>query len=425
MAAAPRARVELPKLAREQQILLGLLFLSICINYIDRGSLSVAQSFIRQEFGIDPAQLGMIFSAFYWTYATVMIVSGHLVDRFDVNKVFAVGYLVWSVAMLCTGLSAGLASLLVCRLFLGAGESVAYPAYSRILAASYREDQRGFANALIDAGSKAGPALGVLLGGLLILKIGWRAAFVAMGVASLFWLWPWLKFSPRSREAQKMTSKGPPLRLILRERSAWGTFTGLLCSNYAWYFMVFWLPPYFVNERHFSIHDMALLGSIPFWGVAVTSIASGWLSDRWISRGGSPTVVRKTMLCTGLLTSTMMLPAVLVQDNTVSLILLSLACASFGIYSSNAWALTQTLAGPTAAGTWSGVQNALGNTPGMFGLWFTGWVIQVTGHYVAAFAIASGFLFAGALSYLFIVGRVEPVDWRKYAPAEPQSVIQS
>src|SRR5208282_2685 len=106
------------------------------------------------------------------------------------------------------------------------------------------------------------------------------------------------------------------------KREAWGTFLGLFCVNYAWYFLVFWLPSYLVMERHFSANMMALLGSVPFWGVALSSAAGGWASDLWISRGGSPTRVRKTFMVGGMLLSTLILPAAIVRDPKISMVLL-------------------------------------------------------------------------------------------------------
>jgi ACS family D-galactonate transporter-like MFS transporter len=413
---AIRATARATRFTRAQSILLALLVVSVCINYVDRGTLSVAQGYVTRELHIGTAQLGSIFAAFFWTYAAFQLLAGYAVDRWRVKWVYAAGYLVWSLAMLATGLVTSAASLVAVRLVLGAGESVAYPAYSRMLAGDFREEQRGRANALIDAGSKLGPALGVLIGGLAMERFGWRVFFVGTGALSLLWLIPWIASDSRTIGSSERTTTlrpdpCPTFREILRERSAWGTFIGLICGNYAWYFMVFWLPPYFENERHLSHHDLAILGSGPFWGVAAVSLLSGWFSDRLIARGLSANKVRKTAVASGLLLATLMLPAMLIRNNSVSIALLTTACASFGLFSSNCWAISQTLAGPHAAGKWTGIQNALGNLPGMLGVWFTGWVIEFTGHYRAAFVIACGFLIIGAFSYLVVVRRLEPIRW--------------
>jgi ACS family D-galactonate transporter-like MFS transporter len=297
-------------------------------------------------------------------------------------------------------------------LLLGMGEAVAYPSYSRILAGSFPERRRGTANALIDAGSKCGPALGVLIGGLVVGHFGWRALFLALGIGSLAWLLPWTIWGPRPETVKhSQNMKCPGILEILSKRDAWGTFLGLFCGNYAWYFLVFWLPSYLVMERHFSANMMAIFGSVPFWGVALSSMTGGWASDLLIARGGSPTRVRKTFVAGGMLLSTLILPAALVHDPVVSMSLLMAASLSFGLFTSNIWAITQTLAGPAAAGKWTGWQNMFGNFAGIVGPWLTGRIVDVTGQFLLAFVAVCIAMIIGALAYIAIVGKLEPVQW--------------
>ena len=193
-----------------------LLILSVGINYIDRGSLSIAAPILQKEMGLTPEQLGLLFSAFFWTYASFQIVAGWLVDRYSVNLVFGIGFMLWSCATAATGMVTGFAALLVLRILLGAGESVAYPAYSKILATGFPERHRGLTNGLIDAGSKCGPAIGTLLGGLLVAKFGWRFLFLALGLGSLPWLIGWALWAPKPIAAyHKTASAGPSAREIL------------------------------------------------------------------------------------------------------------------------------------------------------------------------------------------------------------------
>lgn len=144
---------------------LVLLFLSVFINYIDRSNLSIAAPLIKDELGISASQLGILLSAFFWTYSTCQILSGWLVDRFDVKWVFAAGFFLWSSATAVTGLVHSLALLTLVRVVLGIGESVAYPGYGKILAAHCPEGRRGFANSMIAAGLALGPSFGLLFGG--------------------------------------------------------------------------------------------------------------------------------------------------------------------------------------------------------------------------------------------------------------------
>src|ERR1700730_11241716 len=195
--AEPASRLS-PELSR----LAFLLALSIFINYIDRGNLAIAAPLLKDDLGLSVYQLGILFSSFFWTYAIFQIVSGWLVDRFPVNWVLALGILLWSAATVGTGLVRGFTLLLAMRLILGIGESVAYPSYSKIISRHFSESQRGRANSFISAGQASGPAVGTLLGGMLLAHAGWRLFFVIFGMASSLWLLPWLKYlrkpTPRS-----------------------------------------------------------------------------------------------------------------------------------------------------------------------------------------------------------------------------------
>ena len=176
---------------------LALLAISVLINYIDRGNLSLAAPLLKDELQLSPWQLGILFSAFFWTYTALQFVMGWVVDRFEVNLVIAAGYLVWSLATAATGLVHGFLLLLLMRLMLGVGESVAFPSCSKILARHVPEQNRGFANGAVSAGIKLGPALGTLGGGLLMQRYGWRPVFIGIGVVSLLWLPAWKKWMPR------------------------------------------------------------------------------------------------------------------------------------------------------------------------------------------------------------------------------------
>jgi ACS family D-galactonate transporter-like MFS transporter len=396
-----------------QWVLVFLLALSAGINYIDRGSLSVAAPVLASQLSLTPVQMGLFFSAFFWSYTGFMIVAGWLVDSYSVKWVLGAGYFLWSLATLSTGFAGGLYSLVCLRLLLGLGESVAYPSYSRILAISFPMDQRGFPNSLVDAGAKVGPALGTLVGGLLVARLGWRPLFVIFGVASMAWLVPWCLYAPRDLGLiEKSEDLGPSILQILQKRDAWGTFLGDFSCNYAYYFLLTWLPSYLVTERHLSMGRMAVLGSLPFFSSTMTSILGGWASDRWIRRGATPTLARKTFVVTGLLMATLMLPSTIVEDLRVSMALLVVAYCAFGLFSSNHWAITQTLAGSSASGKWTGLQNACANVAGVAAPFITGLIVSHTGSFYLAFLSASLVLLVGAASYLFLVGRVAPILWR-------------
>src|SRR5436190_11450094 len=152
--------------------ILALLFLSVVINYIDRSNLSIAAPLIKDELGISGTQLGTLLSAFFYTYGLLQIPAGWLVDRFDVKWVFALGFFVWSASTAVTGLLHGFAALLIARVVLGVGESIAFPSYGKIIDGHFQESHRGFANSLVMTGLALGPALGMWIGGNVIGRFG-------------------------------------------------------------------------------------------------------------------------------------------------------------------------------------------------------------------------------------------------------------
>lgn len=392
----------------------ALLVVSALINYVDRSDLSIAAPVIQKQFALTPVQLGALLAAFFWTYALPQLlgVAGWLSDRFAAGWVILWGYVLWSLATLATGLTAGFATLFAMRLVLGVGESVAYPCYSRIFALMPQQC-RGRANAFIDAGTKLGPAVGAFLGGVLLIHMGWRMLFVVLGLGGMLWVLPWWKMMPRTGAAAEQKEAAPVTSLgrILRLRCAWGTFIGHFCGNYFYYFLLAWLPEFLVEEEHLSIGSMSRLTTLVFLLIGGTTLITGWISDRLIARGVSPTRVRKSVVTGGLLLagSLLLLGVLPAESSAAGLVVLAVASVGYGAFSSNHWAITQTLAGPAMAGRWSGLQNGFANLSGVVAPWVAGWIAQEKGSSRMAFVVSGAVALTGALAWGLLVSRVEAV----------------
>ena len=395
-----------------------LLAISVFINYVDRGNLSIAAPMLKDELGISASQLGILLSAFFWTYAGMQLFSGWLVDRWNVNWVFAGGFLVWSAATAATGMVHAFAALFVLRLLLGWGESVAYPSYSKILALNFSEEHRGLANAVIASGLMLGPGFGMLFGGLLMARFGWRPFVIVLGLVSMLWIVPWLKRMPKNKGKICLEERdAPSLWEFLGLRSAWGSCFGLFAHNYVSYFLITWLPFYLVRGRGLSMGQMAKIGGCAYLLGACCSTLAGWLSDRWIVSGATPTRVRKTVIAGGLLLAGLFTGLASVGSVSFCVAAVILAVMFLGVASSTTWAITQTLAGPTAAGRWTGFQNFIGNFSGVVAPTLTGLVLQRTGDYQWAFGIVVALSLAGAASWIFLIGPVEQVSWGRKVQA--------
>ena len=404
---AERKRIPGPLL-----IVIVLLAISVFINHIDRGNLSIAAPMLKDELGISATQLGFLLAAFFWTYACLHLFYGWLVDRVNVNWLFAAAFLLWSAATAATGIVHTFTALFVLRLLLGMGEAASYPSYNKIIALNFEEEHRGVANSVLASGLLLGPGFGILFGGLLMARFGWRPFFIVLGLASMLWILPWLKWMPRKQYAAKVETTGAPNLLeFLLLRSAWGTCIGLFRGNYVNYFLITWLPFYLVRERHFSMDKMAKIGGIAYLLASLVCTLSGWLSDRWIAAGATPSMVRKAFTGDGIGLSGIFLALALLSGPRLCVALVILGVVSFGISASNIWAITQTLAGQRATGRWVGFQSFFGNLSGIVAPAVTGYVVQRTGQFFWAFLIVAAVALASAASWILLVGRVEPVIW--------------
>src|SRR5215831_16381391 len=259
-------------MSRKEWVILLLLSASAFLNYFDRITLSVAATDIQREFNITNTDLGTLHSAFFaaYSFCQTSFLAGWVVGRFHVGWVLAWGFFLWTCATAATGMMQAFGAIIVLRVILGIGESVSYPSYSRILAGGFPEHHRGFANALIDSATKAAPAVGTLLGGLLVARFGWRPFFFALGAGTLVWLVPWIRSMPRGAlAAPEDGTLVPSIGAILRQRSMWFAAIGQFCANYFWYFLMTWLPAYLEKERHFPKPKMALFAWLPFLAISI------------------------------------------------------------------------------------------------------------------------------------------------------------
>jgi ACS family D-galactonate transporter-like MFS transporter len=416
-------------MSRREWVVVSLLVFSVVINYADRSNLSLAVPILERQFSLSSLQAGELLSAFFWTYALVQVfgLAGWLADRFGAGWVLFIGYLLWSLATAATGLTASFTALFVLRLLLGLGESVAYPCYSRVFAAMPQQ-HRGRANALIDAGTKLGPAAGSLIGGIVLVHFGWRWLFAIFGLGALVWLPLWYAAMPRGgvsggehQQAEKplldhdvppKDGSEPSIAKMLRLPCAWGSIVGHFCGNYFYYFLLAWLPTYLVQEQHLSIGAMSRLASAIFLVIACSTLVCGFVSDRLIAGGASPSIVRRTFASGGLVLASTLIPLSLFHwSSLLALGLLVIACMGYGAYASNHWSITQTLAGPVMAGRWSSLQNGVANFSGIAGPWLTGFIVQRWGSARMAFAVTGVIALIGGMSWGWLVRRVEPVKW--------------
>ena len=389
-----------------------LLAAVLFLNYVDRGALPTAAHHIQQDLHLTFSQLGVLGSAFFWTYALVQIPMGWLAERYGAHRVLACGLATWALATLLVGVVPGFGMLLVLRLLLGVGESVGFPCMSKILASTVPSQSLGTANGIIAFAYLMGPVVGTFAGGVLMSAYGWRATFVIFGAVSLLWLLPWSRVRVQHRPEEERATQIATTGMILKQRALWGTGLGHFSSNYTFYFMLSWLPLYLVHERGFSDTEMTRFASAAYFVNAAFAIFGGWALDRYIVRGGSVNFGYKAVLGVAHLGYIACMLCMALGPRPVALAAIFVYQAVCGIQSPGVFAVSQIIAGPAAAGRWVGIQNTIGNLAGIVAPALTGYLIDWTGHFTLAFVMAAAVGVIGFVGYVFMIPRVAELDWQ-------------
>ncbi|WP_321921661.1 MFS transporter [Paraburkholderia guartelaensis] len=395
-------------------------FLAIAVNYIDRANLAVAAPHIMKDLGIGPAAMGLLLSGFFWTYAVMQLPFGWFVDRAGARIAlpFAVGW--WSVFTAATAVAGGFAAMFGCRLMLGVGEAGAYPSCAKLVSQWFSRDERALATSIFDSGSRVGSALSLPLVAAIMAAWGWKASFVITGALGLVWILGWIVMyrEPEARAALDQPRAPAPAAAsirwsgLFRYRTVWGMMLGFFCLNFVIYFFITWFPSYLVEARGFSLKSLGTLGTLP----AIASIPGGWLggwlSDALVKRGWSLTAARKTCIVGGMLLSSVITLTGVVQDVYVMLALFAIAYGSLAAAAASIWSLPADVAPtPRHVASLAGIQNFASNLAGIALTTFTGVMLQLTrGSFTIPLIVAGGFCVLGAVSYLVIVGRVEPLE---------------
>lgn len=382
-------------------VFITLLSAATFINYLDRGSLSVALPFISRDLHLGPVQQGLALSSFFWAYALMQIPMGWVVDRFDIRRVYAAAFVLWSLSAAGTGLVRGLGDLLLCRALLGLGESVYLPGGMKVVSLHFRADESAWPAGLFDLGAKIGLALGTTIDVWLLVEFGWRSLFFRTGLVGLLWLIPWLALYPPGPGVRSERVRVDWRRLVTN-RALLSMSLGFFCWDYFWYFIISWLPSYLYNVRHVQLTRVAIFGALPFLIFAAGEGLGAWGAEALVRRGADLSRVTKGFIAAGFAIGVLVVPAALADSPAVSITFLMLAALS-GISCGNMLVVPRVCAPDDEVALWTGVQNFAGNIGGVIAPAATGFAIAWTGSYVSSFLVVGVILLVGIVAYVFML----------------------
>jgi ACS family hexuronate transporter-like MFS transporter len=400
-----------------------LLFLANAINYLDRSALSILAPVISKELNFDPAQLGLVFSAFFIGYSIFCFVGGWASDRWGPRLVFAVAMAWWSVFCGLTVIATGFVSLLILRVLFGFGEGPMGSTTNKTISNWFPREEAGTMVGLTNAGNPLGGAVAGPIVGLIAVYFSWRISFLVITAIGLVWLVFWLVFvtdtpaeNARVGAAEKQLVANSRAAAVLREGAEvslgqWLKTPAVLAIalaffsyNYVLYFFLTWLPSYLTTVHHLDLRNMSLLTVIPWLCGSVGMLGGGLLSDLLFRRTGNSVLARKIVLVGGLL-----LAAVSVifasQATDLGTAITLIACANLFLLMApqNCWVLIQEMVPARQVGGVGGFVHLLANTAGIIGPALTGFIVEYGGGYSASFILAGVLAIAGALDVVFAV----------------------
>lgn len=407
-----------------------LLGFGVLVNYFDRINLSVSQNALHESFGISLVTFGYLSSAYNWTYAACQLPSGLLLDRFGVKLVGRVGTILWSIASFAAAASRGVAGFFSARLLLGIGEAPTFPGNAKAIGYWFPEKERSLATAMFDAAAKLASAVGVPLIGIFLLRFGWRWSFAFTGLVSLVYFAlfyafyhnpsedPWLTSTERAfigrggaqPEDRVKAEKGAPLAYLLRQREVIGIALGFAAYDYSFYFLLTWLPGYLLNELHVDLLHSVLYTSIPWLFATFTNVfIGGWLADALIQRGWNAVRVRQVILIGGTAFGLGIFGAGYAKTPAAALFWISTCIGGLAAASPIGWSIPSLIAPRESVGTLGGIMNFSGQISGIAAPIVTGYIVDATHSFFAAFAAAGAFLVIGIASYIFLLGPMDPI----------------
>ena len=410
--------------------ILGLITLATMLNYVDRSVMGVAQPALVKELQIGPEVMGLIFSAFSWTYALAQIPGGLVLDRLGSRLTYGLSLGLWSLATMVHGLMSSVAGLFSARLALGLAEAPCFPANSRILSTWFPQTERARANGVYAVGQYIGLGFMIPLLTFIAATWGWRALFFIFGGVGVLFAFVWHLAYREPHESRRvnqaeldhiaagggLAAKSAAISFswasvgaLMSKRQILGASIGQFCGNSTLVFFLTWFPSYLATERGMDWIKSGFAASLPYIAASAGVLIGGAVSDLLIRRTGSATLGRKLPIITGLLLTSTMVLANYVQSNALVIAIMSVAFFGQGMVNLG-WTLIADVAPKQMIGLTGGVFNLCANLAGIITPLVIGFVVGATGSFYGALAYIATLGLVGAAAYVFIVGEVKRVE---------------
>lgn len=387
-----------------------LLFASTVLNYIDRQTLSVVAPILTKELKISQIEYGYILQSFLIAYTIMYVVSGVLVDRWGTRKSLAVFVSWWSISNALHVFARSAVQLAGFRFLLGLGEPGNYNAAARAASEWYPPKERAFINGLVNAGSAIGAIVATPLVAWITVNYGWRFAFLITGVLGFVWLIFWLllyelpekhrlitaeelQLIRSSQETQHVTPRASWAELW-KQREVWGLLLARFFSDPVWWFYLFWMPKYLVEQRGFTLAEIGLFAWLPYLSSDLGALAGGYLSGKLIAKNWPVLRARFTMMLASVVLMPISIAIPFLRSSGVALAIICIITFLHMIWKTNLMTITNDIYPAASVGSISGIVSVGSGLGGILFMNLTGRIVEASSY--SFIFVVMGFLHPAA-----------------------------
>ena len=407
---------------------LALVAVATMVNYLDRTVLGIAAPYLTKELGLTAASMGIVFSAFSWSYALLQIPGGIFLDRFGTRITYSLALTLWSAFTAFMGVVASLPMLLLARIGVGIFEAPCFPANSRILATWFPQQERARANSIYSVGQYAGIAFLSVPLFWVTQQFGWRGLFfLAGGFGIVLGALMWSFYREPSEDPHvgagelahieaggggeyrgaRTAFSWSDIATLLKHRQIVGASIGQFGGNSTQVFFVTWFPTYLVNVRGMSFINAGMMTMLPYIGASIGVLVAGQFSDRLLKRTGSANLARKLPIVGGMLLASTIVIANYVPVGSDALVITIMSLAFFGQGMTNlGWTVISDVAPKELIGLTAGIFNFSANLAGIVTPLVVGYAYQSTGSFFGPLIYIGIVALIGAFSYSVILGDI-------------------
>ena len=281
-------------------IVVVLLFIFMVINFADKAVIGIAAVPIMQELELGPRQFGLVGSSFFLLFAVSSVATGFLVNGVQTRWVLLALGFIWALTQFPMIGAVGFETLVACRIALGAGEGPASPVALHSAYKWFPNEQRTLPTAIIVQGGAIGVMVALPLLNWVIVRWSWHWSFGALGLIGLVWCALWLAFgregsldgeTVKANDAAQSSGRVRYAQLLLSPTilACWAASFG---ANWALSLALSWQGAYLVKGLGLAQGSVGFVGALMAGGTAVSMLATGWYSQRLLSRGVSSRLSR-------------------------------------------------------------------------------------------------------------------------------------